>query len=205
MNAIIVRQCSWTTRFEVATNGERLEDVRVNKVREVLFQDSGDPHPVIWSWLTNGVVASYFFPARIRTQLLKMLGLDVSSRASVRPGVFFRSKKVKIGPGTFIGFNAFFDCRAGIVIGKNVGIGSYTVFVDHDHDIDDPSRRAGVGFAKPIVIGDGVRISTRTMIMPGVTVGDGAVIGAGSIVTRDVEAHCLYFGSPAKKQRELPR
>lgn len=177
----------------------------VNKVREIFFQDSGDPHSVVWSWLTNGVVASFIFPARIRAQLLRALGLDINAKASVRPGVFFRSKKVKIGAGTFVGFNAFFDCRAGITIGKNVGIGSYTVFVDHDHDISDPARRAGVGFAKPIVIGDGVRISTRTIIMPGVTIGDGAVVGAGSIVTKDVEAHCLYFGSPARKRRELPR
>ena len=177
----------------------------MNKLREVFYQDGGDPHSILWSWLINGVAASFIFPARIRTQLLRLLGLNIDRRAVVRPGVFFRSKKVSIGGGSFIGYNAFFDCRAGIKIGSNTGIGSYTVFVDFDHDISDPNRRAGAGFGKPITIGDGVRISTRSMIMPGVTIGDGAVIGAGSIVTRDVDAHCLYFGSPAKKQRELPR
>ncbi|NKV76411.1 hypothetical protein GS925_23405 [Rhodococcus hoagii] len=55
------------------------------------------------------------------------------------------------------------------------------------------------------MINDGARISTRSMILPGVTIGEGAVIGAGSLVTKDVEPHSLYYGVPAVKRRELPR
>lgn len=176
-----------------------------SKLAEVVYRDGGDPHSLVWSFFVNGVVSSYIFSARVRPQLLRLLGLKISRRATVRPGAFFRSKDVTIGDGSFIGYHAFFDCRAGIKIGKNVSIGSRTVFVDSDHDISNPKNRAGVGVRRPIVINDGARISTRSMILPGVTIGEGAVIGAGSLVTKDVEPHSLYYGVPAVKRRELPR
>ncbi|NKT91499.1 hypothetical protein GS845_25625 [Rhodococcus hoagii] len=57
---------------------------------------------------------------------------------------------------------------------------------------------------RPIVINDGARISTRSMILPGVTIGEGAVIGAGSLVTKDVEPHSLYYGVPAVSGANCP-
>lgn len=76
-------------------------------------------------------------------------------------------------------------------------------FMNSDHDVADSERRAGMYHPKPIIVGDGCWIGANSLIMPGVTIGNGAVIAAGSVVTRDCECDCLYGGVPAKKIKEL--
>jgi acetyltransferase-like isoleucine patch superfamily enzyme len=173
--------------------------------KETLWKERGDLSSYPWAFLVNGILGSPFFPNRVRTQLLRLCGLDIDRRVIVRPGTTFRSKKVTVGPRSTIGYNVLFDIRSQITIGSNVGIGSGTVFLDTDHDMSDPTVRAGRTHAKPILIGNGARVSTGTMVLPGVTIGDGAVVGAGSLVTKDCEPHSLYVGRPARKVRDLPR
>lgn len=86
-----------------------------------------------------------------------------------------------------------------ITIGNWVSIGSGVVISDGDaHPIDPEERRAGLGGAtKPIVIEDDVFIGARAIVLKGVTIGKGAVIGAGSVVTKDVPAFAIAVGNPA--------
>lgn len=172
---------------------------------EVMWRERGERHSHWWSAVVNGVMASAMIPNRVRTQLYRLAGLKLDRRVIVRSGAVFRSARVTVGAGSTIGYGALFDVRSDITIGRNVGIGSRTVFVDHEHAIDDPQRRAGPGFARSIIIGDGARVSTGTMVLPGVAIGAGAVVGARSLVTADVEPHALYVGVPARKVRDLPR
>lgn len=76
-------------------------------------------------------------------------------------------------------------------------------FMNSDHDVADSERRAGMYHPKPIIVGGGCWIGANSLIMPGVTIGNGAVIAAGSVVTRDCGSDCLYGGVPAKKIKEL--
>ncbi|WP_411741245.1 acyltransferase [Rhodococcus ruber] len=71
--------------------------------------------------------------------------------------------------------------------------------------MSNPNRRAGKSHSAPITVGDGARISTRSVVLPGVTVGEGAAVGAGSVVKYDCKPHTLYVGTPAQPKRELPQ
>ncbi|MEE9554162.1 MAG: acyltransferase [candidate division Zixibacteria bacterium] len=109
-----------------------------------------------------------------------------------------------IGNGTWIGPQCFMYASAGIEIGLHVGIGPKVVIVNSQHDIGDvsmPILHAPLKHA-PVVIGDGVDIGCSAIILPGVTIGAGAQIGAGSVVTKDVAAYTIVAGTPARVLRE---
>lgn len=71
------------------------------------------------------------------------------------------------------------------------------------HQIEEKNRRAGQKLALPIYIGEGTWIGANVIILPGVSIGKGCVIGAGSVVVSDVEDNSIYAGVPAKKLRQL--
>ena len=87
-----------------------------------------------------------------------------------------------------------------VTVGRDCQIGWDAIITDSDQH-----ARAGLGEAtRPVVLGDRVWVGARAVILKGVTVGDGAVIAAGSVVTRDVPANTLVAGQPARVVRELP-
>jgi len=176
----------------------------LRKAREIVWREAGDRKPVLWTFIVNGVFASTVIPNRIRVQLYRLVGLDIDRTAVVRPGVFFRSENVSIGASTVVGYRVVFDTRQPLTIGERVAIGPSVTFVDSDHEMSDPQRRAGKTVSAPIRIGDGARISTGSVVLPGVTVGEGAAVGAQSLVKHDCEPHTLYVGSPARALRPLP-
>jgi maltose O-acetyltransferase len=108
--------------------------------------------------------------------------------------------------GTFITvgerFYANFGCVlldcAQITIGSNVMLAPGVHIYTAHHPLDVATRISGPELATPVTIGDNVWIGGRAIILPGVTIGEGAVIGAGSVVTRDVEAGAIVAGNPAR-------
>jgi len=176
----------------------------LRKIREIVWREAGDRKPVVWTFLVNGVFASTAVPNRVRVQLYRLAGLDIDRTAIIRPGVFFRSENVSIGASTVIGYRVIFDTRQPLSIGKRVAVGPGVTFVDSDHEMSDPERRAGKTVSAPIHIGDGARVSTCSVVLPGVTVGEGAAVGAQSLVKYDCEPHTLYVGTPARPVRPLP-
>ena len=91
--------------------------------------------------------------------------------------------------------NGQIDCYDSITIGDNVKIGPNVVIRDSDnHQI----IRDGSVKSAPIHIGSNVWIGLNSVILKGVTIGDGAIIGAGAVVTKDIPPHCLAVGVPAK-------
>jgi acetyltransferase-like isoleucine patch superfamily enzyme len=93
-----------------------------------------------------------------------------------------------------------------IVIGNNVAVGANCMIVDTDfHPLDAEGRRQHPQEANtvPIHIEDHVFIGMNCLILKGVTIGCGSVIGAGSVVTRDIPAHVIAAGNPARVIREL--
>jgi maltose O-acetyltransferase len=102
-------------------------------------------------------------------------------------------------------FNAgcFFDLGANITIGERVAIGHEVMILTGTHHVGDGLRRAGPFYAQPVRIGDGAWLGARSTILPGVTVGEGAVVAAGAVVTKDIAAHTLVGGVPARLIRVL--
>lgn len=107
--------------------------------------------------------------------------------------------KIRIGAGTYINRNTFIDASQSIAIGKECAIGPGCYITDHDHGIEDNlPPLAQPLISQPTKIGDRVWIGANVTILKGVTIGQDAVIGAGSVVTKDVPAGAIVVGVPAK-------
>lgn len=104
-------------------------------------------------------------------------------------------KNIRFGKGVFVNSGCCFQDQGGIEIGDRVLVGHQTVIATLNHDLD--SSRRGDMFPKPVKIGNDVWIGSHATILPGVTVGDGAVIAAGAVVTKDVPARTVVAGVPA--------
>lgn len=105
-------------------------------------------------------------------------------------------QNIHIGENVFINSGCRFQDQGGIWLGDGALIGHNVVIATLDHDLDPASRQ--VMHPKPVVIGNDVWIGAGAIIVPGVRIGDGAVVGAGSVVTRDVEPRNVVVGSPAR-------
>jgi acetyltransferase-like isoleucine patch superfamily enzyme len=103
--------------------------------------------------------------------------------------------ELSVGSGVSIGTYVHMWCHGGISIGDRVLIGSHAAITSVTHDYE---RADLPPTNKPVVIEDDVWIGTHAVIMPGVTIGKGAIVGANSVVTRDVEPYAIVIGSPAR-------
>ena len=90
-------------------------------------------------------------------------------------------------------------------IGDHVMIGPHTLITTVSHPLSARERREYLAWAKPVTIGDDVWIGGNVTILPGVTIGDRSVIGAGSVVTEDIPADSVAVGAPARVVKELLR
>ena len=126
-----------------------------------------------------------------------LLGLHVQMA-----GLRSSGQKVRIGKNTVINYNCLVHVTGGLVIGENVSISPGAWLVSGSHDINDPNHES---IYRPIVIGDYAFIGMRATVLGGVTIGEGAVVMAGAMVTRDVPPFTVVGGVPAKfiAQREL--
>lgn len=101
----------------------------------------------------------------------------------------------------FINSGCRFQDQGGITIGDGTLIGHNVVLATINHDFVPEHR--GDNLPAPIVLGKNVWIGANTMILPGVTIGDNAVIAAGSVVTRDVPTDTVVAGVPARKIKNI--
>lgn len=105
---------------------------------------------------------------------------------------------IKLGAGVFMNFNCIILDVVEVEIGDMTQIGPGVQILTADHPREPALRAQGLEFGRPIKIGKNVWIGAGALIMPGVTIGDEALIGAGSVVTRDVPAGVTVKGNPAR-------
>jgi maltose O-acetyltransferase len=112
-------------------------------------------------------------------------------------------RHLRIGRRVFINVGVYIDASGDVVIGDDAAIGQHVLILTHTHEIGPSARRAGPLRPAPVRIGNGAWIGARSVVMPGVEVGDGAVVAAGAVVTTDVPADTLVAGVPAAVKRPL--
>jgi len=112
-------------------------------------------------------------------------------------------KRVHFGKNVFINFNANLVDDADIYIGDNTMIGPNCTIATAQHPISPRLRMRKYQYNKPIHIGKNVWIGSCATILPGVTIGDNSVVGANSVVTKDVEPNTIVVGNPARVLRKI--
>jgi acetyltransferase-like isoleucine patch superfamily enzyme len=123
-----------------------------------------------------------------RVQLLAHFGRSVLAT--------FPGGVIEIGDRTIVNYGADICATKLVHIGADCMLGTHVIILDSDfHEIADHER---VPESRPVHIGNGVWIGNRAMILPGITIGDGAVVGAGSVVMSDIPARTLAMGNPAR-------
>ena len=155
---------------------------------------------VIWHWLVNSFASSYLLPNKIRCVIYRLCGLNIKTN-NIMPGTYFMWKSITIGSNSFVNRRCFFDVTT--TIGNNCDVGFEVMFCSSTHEIGTNKRRAGKSVGKPIKVEDGCWIGARAIILPGVTIGEGCIIAAGSVVTKDCAPNGLYAGVPAKRIKDL--
>ena len=110
-------------------------------------------------------------------------------------------KNIHFGQNVFVNSGCRFQDQGGIWIGDNALIGHNAVLATLNHD-PDPAKRANL-IPSPIRIGKIVWLGANVTVLPGVTIGDGAIIAAGAVVTKDVPENTVAAGVPAKIIREV--
>lgn len=112
-------------------------------------------------------------------------------------------ENIRLGAGAFVNFNCvFLDCAA-ITIGERAQIGPAVQLLAADHPLDAAARKAGLENAKPIDVGADAWLGGGAIVLPGISIGENSVIGAGSVVTRPIPANVVAVGNPCRVLREL--
>lgn len=139
-----------------------------------------------------------FGSKKLRAFCGKLLLDHCGTNVNIERGAQF-SYDISLGDNSGIGVNALISSH--VTIGNDVMMGPDCMIFTANHSMERngiPMCRQGHEECRPVVIGSDVWIGARVIILPGVHIGDGAVIGAGSVVTKDVPAYGIVGGNPAK-------
>ncbi|HUQ85027.1 MAG TPA: DapH/DapD/GlmU-related protein [Candidatus Limnocylindrales bacterium] len=171
---------------------------------EVLDKSVNRANTTMWELIVLLLHIVGHFPSHIiRRFFYRLAGVQIGSGSAIHMGArFYNPRNITIGNGTIIGEGIVLDGRDKLSIGNHVDIASDVMIYNSQHDIEDPHFG---GINAPVRIGDYVFIGPRSIILPGVNIGKGAVIAAGSVVTKDVKEFEMVGGVPAKiiKERVL--
>ncbi|MDE5548339.1 MAG: sugar O-acetyltransferase [Clostridia bacterium] len=140
---------------------------------------------------------TYRTPEELRSMFSELMGKEVDETFGLFPPFYTDyGQNITVGKNVFVNSGCCFQDQGGIEIGDNVLIGQQVVLATLNHDLS-PQKRANMTPA-PIKIGNGVWIGAHATILAGVTIGDGAGVAAGAVVTKDVPANTVVGGVPAK-------
>ncbi len=140
----------------------------------------------------------------IRTRILKDLIPDAGENLWLQPPFYCDyGYNMKIGERVFFNFNCVVLDVAPVIIGSRTMFAPNVQIYTATHPIDPVERSSGKEYAKPITIGSDVWVGGSVVICPGVSIGDRSVIGAGSVVTKDIPADVIAAGNPCRVIRRI--
>jgi len=152
--------------------------------------------------ITSEINSKYNPPEKIRELFSTLTESEIDESFGLFPPFYTDcGKNIKIGKNVFINACCRFQDQGGIEIGDGALIGHNTTIATLNHDFN-PNKRQNLT-PSPVKIGKKVWIGSDCTILPGVTIGDGAIIGAGSVVTKSIPANTIAVGNPARVIRYL--
>jgi putative colanic acid biosynthesis acetyltransferase WcaF len=135
--------------------------------------------------------------------LRHLYGVKIGHDTNLEMGIrVFAPQRIVIGDHSVVHFDCILDGRCGLEIGHCVDIGQQANIFTLEHDIDDPTYATK---GSKVVIQDYAIIGGRSTILPGVTIGEGAVVATGAVVTKDVQPYTMVGGVPARFIRDRKR
>jgi len=147
--------------------------------------------------ITAELNGSYHEPEEVRSLLSQLTGKDIDESCFMFPPFYTDfGMNITIGKNVFINTGCTFQDRGGITLGDETQIGQNVVLCTLNHGIAPEKRN--VTYPSPIVIGKNVWIGAGATILPGVTIGDNAIVAAGAIVSKDAPENVVVAGVPAK-------
>ena len=150
------------------------------------------------------LLSSELVPVFVRMKIMRMRGYQFSPTSCIWSHQIIKSKRMSLGDLSFINVGFFFDGAGDLSIGNRVRIGQFVKILTATHEIGPSEQRCTMeAVIKPVRIENGCWIGANVTVLPGVVIGKGCVIGAGSVVTKSTEEDCLYMGSPARLIRRL--
>jgi acetyltransferase-like isoleucine patch superfamily enzyme len=167
----------------------------------------------IWEKIFRGGWARYmifqvgYIPScHVRKFIYKCIGVQIGKRVVFHYKTEIREPhKLKLGSGCIIGDNAILDARNGLIMGQNVNLSSNVSIYTEQHDHRDPLFRCAQNNNKSVIIGNRAWIGSNVTVLPGVSIGEGAVCCAGCVVTKNVEPYSVVAGIPARKVNDRPK
>jgi len=134
-----------------------------------------------------------------RSRLIKAIIPDSKTNICIEPSFWCDyGYNIRLGENFYANHNlVILDC-AEVSFGDNAFIGPNCSFYTAGHPLDAKQRNEGLEYARPIKVGDNVWFGGNVVVLPGVTIGNNAVIGAGSVVTKDIPDHAVAVGNPCK-------
>ena len=133
----------------------------------------------------------------IRNNIYRLAGVKIGAGSAIHTCArFYQPRNIQVGQGSIIGHRAFLDGRAPLIIGNHCDLASEVMIYNSEHDLTDLKMTAR---EEPVLIGDYCFIGPRAIILPGVSIGKGAVVAAGAVVTKDVPEKTIVGGIPAKE------
>jgi maltose O-acetyltransferase len=140
-------------------------------------------------------------PNRLRAAACRRIFAHTGADVDIRSGVYFgRGNRISLGDRSGLGKNVMLGQDAAVTIGNDVMVGPDVIVYTANHRFDGPGpiREQGSDFS-PVTIGDDVWIGARVIILAGVTIGHGAVVAAGAVVTKDIAPRTVVGGVPARE------
>jgi maltose O-acetyltransferase len=158
----------------------------------------------VWDIIVNSILSSYFIPVLLRKICLRVLGIHMKG-AAIYPHCFIGSNRISLGKSSYINRECMLNNEgdASIIIGDDCAIAYRVSIYTTNHKMDNPLHRAGSVVTSTVTINNGSWIGANSILLPGVTIGEGCVIAAGSVVSNDCEPNGLYAGVPAKRIKSL--
>ncbi len=139
----------------------------------------------------------------LRRTYYQLLGLKIGKNSKILSGTFIIGPHhIEIGENTIVWHHCFLDGRIGLRIGNNVSVSLEACVLSQTHDVRSPDFALAGGVT---ILEDRCWLGTRSMVLPGLKIGEGAVVAAGAVVTCDVEPYTIVAGVPARLVGTRPK